>query len=332
MATPDLMEIQKNFLDKLKHSLSSNVSFVDSLSDLLDISIDSVYRRMRGETALTFDEILILCNHYKVTFDSLVETNHAGVTFNYSVLPRSVEGFKMYLRSILNDLKSLKTAENINLFYVAFDIPLFYLFAYPELAAFKMYYWMRSVLNVHEYQEQKYSFDITDKEILEIGHELLEAYSQVGSIEIWTDNTTGSLKKQIEYYWEAGFFSNDDEALVLCDQAISLIKSVNHKAELGTKQAGNERSEYKLYFSDIEIGNNCILLEVDGMRRVYHTYNTFNKMVTSNNRFCEESLVWINSIIGKSTLISGVSEKQRIQFINKLLKQFEHTKSIITNV
>jgi hypothetical protein len=325
MASVEIMELQKDFLDKIKLNIPSAVSFVDTLADMLEISIDSVYRRMRGETALTFDEIIKLCNHFKVTFDSLVETAYSGVTFNYNVLPRTIEGFKLHLKAILEDMELVKTKSNACTYYVAFDIPVFYLFHFPELAAFKMYYWMRSVLNVPEYQEGKYSFDTFDKEILDIGKKLVEVYSNIESIEIWTENTMGSLKKQIEYYWEAGFFEDEKDAEKLCHQAIELLQMINHFTNKSSKTGDIGNQNFKLYCSDIEIGNNCILLELEDVRKVYHTYNTFNIMITSDNKFCEQTQVWINSIIGKSTLISGVSEKQRIRFIHKLTRQFEET-------
>ncbi len=323
MTSDAFMEIQKDFLSKIKHQLPSSISFVDVLSDLFETSIDSVYRRMRGETALTFDEIIKLCNHFKVTFDSLVETDYSGVTFNYATLPHTIDGFKMYLCSILQDLESYKSSGQVIIYYVAMDIPFFYLFAYPRLAAFKMYYWMKSVLNVSEYQDKKYHYDDTDKEILKIGEKLLSLYSRVESIEIWTENTVGSLRKQIEYYWEAGYFEDNQEAEYLSYQAIELINAVNHNAENGSKLSEHEIQNYRLYCSDIEIGNNCILLGKDELRRVYHTYNTFNYMVTSSNRFSKETFDWIQTIIGKSALISGVSEKLRVQFMNKLTGQFE---------
>jgi hypothetical protein len=43
-----------------------------------------------------------------------------------------------------------------------------------------------------------------------------------------------------------------------------------------------------------------------------------NSLNTSNSEFCEETEHWVKNIIKKSTLISGVAEKQRYQFFNKL--------------
>lgn len=323
------MEKQQQFLEKLKYILPANISFVDSLSDILQLSPDSVYRRIRGETSLTFDEVVKLCGHFRLSFDSLIECDSSAVTFNYNQIYPEVESFKNYLRNILEDLMLIGKIGTGKIIYVAEDIPLFHLFAYPELASFKMYYWMKSVLNVPEYQNQKFSFENTDREILEIGEKMREAYLNIPSVEIWTEYTVNSLRKQIEYYYEAGFFDDSMQADIICNQAAGLLQLVSNLADKSSKLENRAVQNFTLYYSEIEIGNNCILVEVNNMRKVYLTYNTFNKMSTTNEKFCNETSTWINYLTAKSNLISGVSEKQRLQFINKILDQLEVTRKLV---
>ena len=60
-------------------------------------------------------------------------------------------------------------------------------------------------------------------------------------------------------------------------------------------------------------------------------FNDIISMFTINDKFCNGTNEWINYLIGKSSLISGVSEKQRLQFVNKILHQIGLTRKIITN-
>ena len=331
MTSEKNLEKQKNFLEKIKYLLPSNISYIDALEEILELSPDSIYRRIRGETSMTFDELLKLCRHFKLSFDSLIESDSSAVTFNYTQITPDVESFKDYLRSILEDLIQLNRAGNGNIIYIADDIPIFHLFKYPELASFKMYYWMKSVLNIPEYQNQKYSYENCDSEILGIGEKINEAYAFIPSIEIWTEFTVNSLRKQIEYYSEAGFFERSSDAMVICDQAAELIRHISKLADKSTKLPNDKSKNFTLYYSEIEIGNNCILVSVNNIKKVYLTYNTFNKMATGNEKFCDETNSWINYLIAKSNLISGVSEKQRLQFVNKVLRQLESTRKKVAN-
>ncbi|MDI3320916.1 hypothetical protein [Pinibacter soli] len=85
--------------------------------------------------------------------------------------------------------------------YLNKDIPIFYHFIFPELAAFKSYFWMRSILNYPEYANKQFKISehITD-EIRQTGHKLAEAYSQLPSQEIWNIE---SLEKTMDYIPES---------------------------------------------------------------------------------------------------------------------------------
>ena len=78
---------------------------------------------------------------------------------------------------------------------------------------------------------------------------------------------------------------------------------------------------FKLYHSDIEIGNNTILVNTGQNKILYLTHNTMNKIVTVNRQFCDSTEKWIDNLKKKSNLISGVSEKQRYQFFNRIKAQ-----------
>jgi len=50
-------ELQLQFFNHLKSILPSHISMVDELTDLLDLSYDSVYRRIRGEKPIDLNEL-----------------------------------------------------------------------------------------------------------------------------------------------------------------------------------------------------------------------------------------------------------------------------------
>lgn len=44
---------------------------VDVVAELLNMSLDAVYRRIRGEVELSVTELSILCSRFNVSFDEL---------------------------------------------------------------------------------------------------------------------------------------------------------------------------------------------------------------------------------------------------------------------
>ncbi len=325
--------IQTYLFEQISKILPSSISLVDELAEVLDISTDSVYRRLRGETALSIFELEILCKKYKLSFDSLCETVENSVTFDFNQINNEAT-YKNYLDSVYNEMKVVERTMKKHGIYAAKDMPLFYDFRFPLLSSFKVFYWMKSILNLESFQGVKFNPEIISNEIIELGQEVYNIYTKIPSIEIWTEVSPISLFKQIEFFWDAGIFQSKDDALSICDQVKELFLLVEKQAELGKKldTKGNVVSlekNYSLYWSEIEIGNNCILVEIDEEKIVYMGFNTFNKLSTRNKYFCNEIDIWVKNLIKKSNLISDVSEKQRYRFFKRLNEGLENTRNKI---
>ncbi len=318
---------QHALLERIRNVLSPSQSLAHELADILEISTDSAYRRIRGETHLSINEAMKICKHFHFSLDSLALENSNCVTFQYNYLENKIEHFKKYLYSINNDLISLVNADQKNIIYAAEDIPLFYHFSFPGLAAFKMFYWLKSVLNIPEYETKKFSFQLIDDEIIEVGKQLLTSYRKINSVEIWTDGILNSILKQIEFYWDAGLFHTKEDAIQLCDLLKEEILMFQKQADIGSKNGNADDQNFQLYISDIEIGNNTILATKNNHHATYITHHTFNFLVTSNSAFCKETRNWLNHLIQKSVLISGVSEKLRYIFFKDLLEKCNKTRN-----
>jgi hypothetical protein len=314
--------LQINFLNRIRDIIPNSVSLTDELAEILKISTDSVYRRLRGETLLTVNEVYQLCTHYRISFD-LFTHQAKNIAFHYNDL-KTPAGFHTYLSTIYNDMKQIARADVKQIIYAAIDVPIFHHFKYPELSAFKMFYWMKAVVGLPSLDGKKYSVSHVSPEYAEIGKEIYKIYQNIPSVEIWTDETINSLIKQIEFYWDAGYFETQEDALTVCSQAGEEIETLNKQAEAGSKKVNrSDEGSFKLYHSRIEIGNNCIFTKKGDIEAVYLSVHTFNKIVTGNPGFIDDSKAWLENLIKKSDLISGVSQVNRYQFFKRSLEKLD---------
>ena len=72
-------ELQQNLFKLIKSKVAEDIPLAEEIAALLNISTDSVYRRIRGEKTLSIDELQTLCVHYKVSLDQLMEIQHLYV-------------------------------------------------------------------------------------------------------------------------------------------------------------------------------------------------------------------------------------------------------------
>ena len=73
----------------------------------------------------------------------------------------------------------------------------------------------------------------------------------------------------------------------------------------------------------MEFSNNCIYLKYDGIQEVYLGFQTINSIKSIDKNFCNDTSIWINNLIEKSTLIGGVGEKQRYIFFENAFENLE---------
>ena len=287
MAKKNMESAQTVLMQRIKNALPANMSLVDELADLLKVSNDSAYRRMRGETQLSIEEIASICNHFKISFDAFINSkNDSSVNFTYHQLSSHVNTFREYLQGIKDDLSQMaRFPENEReILFAAEDIPVFQHFAHPHLTAFKIFYWNKSILNAKGYEDIKFEITNVDSDLLEIASDIYELYSKINSIEIWSDDTANSTLKQIEFYWDAGAFKSKQDALKVCEEVGEMLARISKQAEINVKLDSNNKPastepNYSLYHSDVMIGNNCVLSTVAGIKNTYISYHTFNIII-----------------------------------------------------
>ncbi len=324
---------QNLFLKRIEDLLDSSTSLVYELSDILGVSTDSAYRRMRGETLLSIDEIIKLCDYFNISFDAFSRAETNLVTFSYKGIEgieSTAENLLDYLNNIYTDLTKISAIPQSHIIYACQDIPVFYHYNHDDIAAFKFFYWMRSIMNVVDLEMEKYKPELILPEIFEVSKNIYKLYAKVKSTEIWTDTTIQSTLKQIGFYWDSGIFNDKDEALAVCESLREEILCIQKNAERGMKITEGINPEdksipnnYQLYFSEIELTNNCVLVDLGVAKAVHLSHFSFYTMKTMNEVYCKRTEDWLNSLIKKTTLISGVSEKTRYQFFNGAIKSID---------
>ncbi len=313
-STSDINNIQTAFLGQIRNKLADNISFADELAELLHVSRHSAYRRIRGETVLSLDEVKKLYEHYGLSIDAIISPdsnmvliNHQPVDFTYSI--------KEWLKSLIQNLRVAKSSTDLELIYAAKDIPIFHYFAFPELAAFKLFVWSKSVIKDPLYEHLLYSPELVPKEILAEAAIASELYASIPTTEIWSDEVINGTLKQIEFYQDCKYFSNQEIPNQLYALLLDLINKIREEVTEGKKSAGGM---FELYQNEILIADNTIFANIHHQPMVYLNLNTMDLLTTQQASFCEKTETYLRNLMKNSNLISATAEKERNRFFHKI--------------
>lgn len=329
--------IQARLFKQIEAQLGNHQSLVDEIGELLGVSRDSAYRRLRGSTELSMSETEKLCQHYGISFDRLANLSSNSVSFYRNSMgdgdAQSVirSGFTQLFES----LKVLDSANVSEILYFTMEIPVFQIIQVPELLAFKLFYWTRiDSGQVHDKEKFQIGQWVNSEEDRKVIQEIASLYIRIPSTEIVFHTALTFTASQIMFFLESGKFQNPAEAILLFDQLHALIEHLKIQAKLGRKfrfgapaPEQGPLSNYRLFHNEMIPSQNTAFTQADGQISTYLEYNALSFMRTDDPGFCEMTRNTLEKIMEKSTLISTVSEKERNKYFNRLEKEIAQMRS-----
>ena len=327
--------IQQLFFQHIKGNLPGHISIADDIAELLNISTDSAYRRIRGEKLISLEEAAQLCAHYKFSLDQFLNLPSDSFLFSGKIKSSSKTPFEDYLENVLTNFTFFNSFKHKHLSVLMKDIQPFVHFQIPELALFKYYFWMKSILDYEDMKNVKFSFDDTRYDGFKgISKKIIDGYNKIPMTEIWNAESINSTLRQINFYHESGSFKNKHDVKLLYTKTIELIDHLERQAELGRKfnigeEPGAHSAEYRLFVNELILGDNTYLAELDGNRLTFLNHSVLYFVATKDEQFNNAMFENMQNLIKKSTQISVIGEKERVKFFNRIREEIHQKQSAL---
>ena len=327
----DTNQTQQLFFNHIRSKLPSHLSFVDEVAELLNISNDSAYRRIRGEKPLGLDEVQVLCNKYHVSLDQLLQLDTNTVIFSYD----RVDNLNRYLKFVINNLGQFGMLSNPHMYYYSKDIPIFHFMHFPVLRAFKFFFWKRTLIGYPELDRQQFDGEEADQELIESAVKINALYAKVPSTDIWNEESINVTISQVELYRQYNLFKSNDILLKVYSELEELVNYLELQAETGKKTLlgqpyAHGNASYDCYVNETLIGDNTIFVQSDNRQIAFINHIGLNFIATQDHSFCDYTYKNMQNVIRKSTHISIVGDKERRMFFNIFRRKIhERVKNII---
>ncbi|HUS01791.1 MAG TPA: helix-turn-helix transcriptional regulator [Chitinophagaceae bacterium] len=329
----DTNNSQQLFFHHIKTLLPPHLAMVDEVAEVLNISNDSAYRRIRGEKPIALEEIKKLCVHFKISLDQFLHLNSNSVLFTGKLADRTNFSFDLYLENLLSQMQMIASFQEKELYYWAKDAPVIYYYQFPELAAFKFFFWMKTVLEYPEYNKAKFNFTDFDVKLRDMGEKLLDTYNNIPSHEIWNVDNINTYIQQIEYYKDTDVFNSKNDIIILYECLEKMVDHIEEQAEAGYKfnsnAKGSKKAPIKIYVNEFIIGDNTVMAVLDKKPIVFLNHSFLNVSATQDPVFCNYMFEYFQKLIRKSTLISSINEKQRRIFFNPMREKLARSKKAV---
>lgn len=313
------MILDKNIIDKILAKIPQHLNPVEFLHDILNISKESVYRRLRGDVAFTFEEVINLSSKLSFSLDEIVFSDE-----DHDLLQRPVafqfRSNKMFdpqktiteiLSSFIRNQERVKEAKNAEVLVAANQLMVLTSAYYDYLFKFHYYKW------IHQTQQMSLNFSFGDvvfsDEINDLRNKLKMYESRGEHTYILDHHFLKNTLKEVQYYYRRKLISEDDVVLLQKDFH-SFIDLMEYKVKFKPKTA--DHTNY-IYLSALKIDSNGLYCQTDGKETLDLWISFGTSIRTENPEICKTYKSWFNSLKKYSSLITGCNEILQSNFFDK---------------
>ncbi len=236
----------------------------------LNISKSAYYRRRRGEIPFSAYEMAALSQRYGLP---MFPTTDEAPRFGFEVPMSADTAFneRRYLQQIENAVAAYPNPEKTQVLVSATDIPVFYVFAEPDLAALKRYLFG---LAIDTSGARRFRLAVARKEHAEFifrSAAVARAYRSTQREEAWGPSPLRSLIYQILLLVESAAISQEDCGLLFdaIDRVVDRLE-----ASIGADQPNEPR--LRLWQNRLHATSSIICVQAGGVGRLFVTFDNPN--------------------------------------------------------
>jgi len=320
-------ELDDLIVNTVLKNIPKNIKPVIYLMELLDLSRESVYRRIRKDIPFTMDELTKLALTLNFSLDEIIEgSKRERIFFDLGLKnpTNSMDAFSAMLQEYSFHINSLSKAKKSSVFMALNRIyPLFTAF-FNSLFKFHYFKWF---VETQDSLPKNYFSNLTlPQELCTLQQKIVEEIKSAKNVTIiLSPNISLSIIKDIQYFYQRKLISKEDLD-VLKKDLLKMSNFAESVAKTGRLEGGN--SQIDIYISIPYISSNTVYLEYDDISEVHYWIYSNNPMVIRNSEISNIQKKWFLSLKKSSTLITQSNEILQTDFfdtqrklINKLMDE-----------
>ncbi|WP_116106706.1 hypothetical protein [Lewinella sp. IMCC34191] len=320
-------DFQRRYFTNLSKRFDSKQAMIEAIAELLHLSRDAIYRRVRGDSQLMANELAELAR----TFDQPMPDGQYQIPFRYNRSEVDIRSPEDYLNQLEVHLARVEQLQDPYIYIANPGIPIFYEMLYPRLLALKLYVYSITCWNFPGWRELAFSDSLIDSRLLERARDIGVASLHIPGVELWSLGLLSTTLDQIEYLHVAGRYAREGEALRLLDEVGGMVNHLNEMARVGRKYAPGGQPEamsatFRPVHNELANNDNAILIESAHRSSLFVTFLTPNYLQTEDAQICEMTRQWFDRIAAVSGSLGPDANKYREWFFNRLRTQILDTR------
>jgi len=302
------------FISTVQEKITHRATLVNTISELLNIDRDAVYRRLRGKVNFSFAEMAIIARRLGISLDNLAGIDTAQcksirLAFMKHIDPTEID--YVISEEYINALKFIKDEPDTKIMEGGNIFPNYIYFDYEYITRVLIFWWSQN-----SFDGKRLPFHeviIPDRMRVLQKQACFYARHIKSTTLLWDYRIFEQFVAIIKFYANVRLINEEDVALIK-NELFVFVNDMEEMAVTGKyKETGNKVS---IYIGNIHADANFGYIESKNMRITTYWAFLLNAFSSFESLFFEEIRAWLQSAQRLTTLISVSGEKLRTGFFN----------------
>jgi hypothetical protein len=328
---------QGRFFKQLEQQFDKRGQMVNAVCNTLNLGRDAVYRRLRGDTALTANELFSLAQEFKIQLDNeeAYSSQNQQIEYPYSI------------HEIVNELEYYQQLEKLSIEvsqlpgvevdYASPELPIYYEFLTPTLLAFKVYRYGLNSWNFDKWKGLSFRPELIDPKVFEIADRLVPLLFKIPCRELWSVGILDITLRQIEHAVKVGQL-NDPELVAKMFEEIEM--TIKHMAAMATskkrfppgREAREDDPSFLVYYNELTNTDNVIIIKSPYQSYVFSTFVHPNYLVSKEERIQTQMETWFDNLTHSSNVLDCAAGQYCRQYFVQLRRTVKATENRVNGL
>ncbi|MCP9235791.1 hypothetical protein [Lewinella sp. JB7] len=319
---------QQIFFDRLSRQFASRSQLVQEVAKVLHVGRDAVYRRLRGDTALTADELMLLADVFKVQTESGHLRKDRVPTLRYPESRNFVKNEFDHFIQLMKGLNEMKKLPGARADLATPELPMYYEMSTPMLRSFKIFMYGITTWNLKKWKHRNFSPDLISPPLHDIVHQVIRGHYTVPARELWSVGILDVTLRQINYLAQVGRFENTEHLYQLFDELFTIVDHLEQMVRTGKRfplgeTPTDDSPAFRVYHNELSNTNNIILVNSEVRSYLFTTLVTPNYIATSDPELYNEARQWFDNLIEHGSALHSEAGKYAAQYFGYLRSQIK---------
>jgi len=314
------MDFNAKIIKEIIKQFPSNKNMVKHLMNLLSLSRETTYRRIRGQISFSIEEIVAIAKDFNLSIDGMLDIkqdNNFLLSKNFNIERNPVDIYSGLLRDDVEFMENLLASSNVKITATLNSIPFRFL-KFPMLFKLEYFHYMHSSGKISLVTTQYSDIEIPPA-ISDLQNKLSSCFSRLNNITCIVDDMLFSnIIRKIQYYRRLKFFSAED-LQILQSEMFYLIEMYENLLRFGKSSSG---SNYVFYYSFFNLESNLVFFEYNRDALLQFWIYPESPIIIKNNQQIDDvQKRWIDSRVRNSMLITKTTDIHQIEMLRDVYQQ-----------